>query len=174
MGQLVAKLSLPLRLLVVLLVVASYWGIYQHGRSVERAEAGQASAQRDSGDRLAEVIGERGARQEEQRRAEAQEEARAHAQEERTIADAGAADADAAGQRLRDEASKLAATVSCPGPDTAAVARGETATRAAMVLSDLLARADARAGELAAAFDRARIAGLACEASYNALTKPSG
>lgn len=71
MGQLVAKLSLPLRLLVVLLVVASYWGTYQHGRSVERAEAGQASAQRDSGDRLAEVIGERGARQEEQRRATA-------------------------------------------------------------------------------------------------------
>ena len=158
----------------LVLVVASCWGAYLHGRSVERAVAGQASAQRDSGDRLAEVIGERGARQEEQRRAEAQEEARAHAQEERTIADAGAADADAAGQRLRDEASKLAATVSCPGPDTAAVARGETATRAAMVLSDLLARADARAGELAAAFDRARIAGLACEASYNALTKPSG
>lgn len=39
---------------------------------------------------------------------------------------------------------------------------------------DLLARADARAGELAAAYDQARIAGLACEASYNGLTKPSG
>ncbi|MCE0973576.1 DUF2514 domain-containing protein [Pseudomonas putida] len=158
----------------LVLLVASYWGAYQHGRSVERAVAGQASAQRDSGDRLAELIGERGARKEEQRRAQAQEEARAHAQEERTIADAGAADADAAGQRLRSDATQLAASVSCTGPDTAAVARGETATRAAMVLSDLLARADARAGELAAAFDRARIAGLACETSYNALTKPSG
>lgn len=158
----------------LVLVVASYWGAYQHGRSVERAVAGQASAQRDSGDRLAEVIGERGARQEEQRRAQAQEEARAHAQEERTFADAGAADADAAGQRLRSEAAQLAASVSCPATDIAAVARGQAATRAAMVLSDLLARADARAGELAAAFDRARIAGLACEASYNALTKPSG
>ncbi|MFK0033008.1 DUF2514 domain-containing protein [Pseudomonas monteilii] len=171
MGQLVAKLSLPLRLLVVLLVVASYWGIYQHGRSVERAEAGQASAQRDSGDRLAEVIGERGARQEEQRRATAQEEARANAQEQRTIADAGAADADTAGQRLRSDATQFAAAVSCPGPDTAAIARGQAATRAAMVLSDLLTRADARAGELAKAYDKARIAGLACEASYNALIK---
>ncbi|MFF7859671.1 DUF2514 domain-containing protein [Pseudomonas monteilii] len=171
MGQLVAKLSLQFRLLVVLLVVASYWGIYQHGRSVERAEAGQASAHRDSGDRLAEVIGERGARQEEQRRATAQEEARANAQEERTTADAGAADADAAGQRLRSDANQLAAAVSCPGPDTAAIARGQAATRAAMVLSDLLTRADARAGELAKAYDQARIAGLACEASYNALIK---
>ncbi|MNF18260.1 hypothetical protein D3C80_2222390 [compost metagenome] len=31
--------------------------------------------------------------------------------------------------------------------------------------------ADARAGELAKAYDRARIAGQACEASYTALTK---
>ncbi|MGE8049723.1 DUF2514 domain-containing protein [Pseudomonas monteilii] len=158
-------------ILAVAVLLASHWGAYQHGRSVARAEAGQASAQRDSGDRLAEVIGERSARQEEQRRAAAQEEVRAHAQEERKIADAGAAGADASGQRLRGEAAQLAATVSCPGPDTAAIARGQTATRAAMVLSDLLARADERAGELAQAYDRARIAGLACEASYNALIR---
>jgi len=109
------------------------------------------------------------ARTEEQRRTTAQEEARAHAQEERTTADAGAAGADAAGQRLRSEAARFAATVSCSGPDTAAIARGQAATRAAMVLSDLLTRADARAGELAKAYDRARIAGQLCEASYNAL-----
>lgn len=164
-----------LALLTLLLGLASHWGAYQHGISIERAKAGQASAQRDSGDRLAEVIGERGARQEEQRRAIAQVEARAHAQEERTIADTGAVGADTAGQRLRDEASKLAATVSCPGKDTAAIARGQAATRAAMVLSDLLARADARAGELAAAYDRARIAGAQCEREYDVLNgyKPS-
>jgi len=161
--------SWVIRCALLLVLLGSYWLMYQHGRSVERANAGLASAQRDSGDRLAEVIGERGARQEEQRRAQAQEEARAHAQEERTIADAGAAGADAAGQRLRDEAGKLAATISCPGTDTAAIARGQAATRAAMVLSELRDRADARAGELAKAYDRALIAGLACEASYNAL-----
>ncbi|WP_445677616.1 DUF2514 domain-containing protein [Pseudomonas putida] len=158
-------------LLVLILGLLSHWGAYKQGRTVERAVAGQASAQRDSGDRLAEAIGERGARQEELRRSTAQEKARAHAQKERTIADAGAADADSAGQRLRSDATQLAASVSCPGTDTAAVARGEAATRAAMVLSDLLARADARAGELAKAYDRARIAGQFCEASYNALIK---
>nr|WP_314661209.1 DUF2514 domain-containing protein [uncultured Pseudomonas sp.] len=151
------------------LLVTSHWAAYEHGRSVELSKAGQASAQRDSGDRLAEVIGERGARQEEQRRAEAQEEARAHAQDERAIADAGAADADAAGQRLRTDASQLAAAISCPGTDTAAIARGQAATRAAMVLSDLLTRADERAGELAKAYDRARIAGQQCEQEYDAL-----
>ncbi|MFG0864644.1 DUF2514 domain-containing protein [Pseudomonas sp. FYR_7] len=158
-------------LAAAVVLVASHWGAYEHGRSVEQAQAGQASAQRDGGDRLAEVIGERGARQQEHQRAQAQEEARAHGHEERSIASAGAAGADAAGQRLRNEGAKLAAAVSCPGADTAAVARGQAATRAAMVLSDLLARADARAGELAKTYDQARIAGQLCEASYNALTK---
>ena len=158
-----------LALLILVLGLVSHWGVYQHGRAVERAEAARASAERDSGDRLAEVIGEQAARKEEQRRAQAQEEARAHAQEERTTADAGNAGADAAGQRLRDQGTKLAAGVSCPGTDTAAIARGQAATRAAMVLSELRDRADARAGELAKAYDRARIAGQLCESSYNAL-----
>ncbi|RYY87269.1 hypothetical protein PS623_00424 [Pseudomonas fluorescens] len=163
--------SWGVRSLALLALIASYWLVYQHGRAVERAEADLVVAHRDSGDRLAEVLGERDARAEEHQRAKTQEEARAHAHEERTIADVGAAGADAVGQRLHDEAGKLAATVSCSGTDTAAVARGQAATRAALVLSDLLARADARAGELAQAYDRARIAGLACEASYNALIK---
>ena len=163
-------MSWPVRLGLLALMLASYWGTYQHGRSVERSQALTASAQRDSDDRLAEVQGERAARYEEQRRAQAQEEARTHAHEQHQVADAGATGADAAGQRLQHDAAQLAATVSCPGADSAAVARGQAATRAAMVLSDLLARADARAGELAKAYDRARIAGLACEASYTALT----
>ena len=162
-------MSWPLRLGLLALVLVSYWGAYQHGRSVGRSEALVASAERDSGDRLAEVLGERSARQEEQRRAKAQEEVRVHAQEERTIADAGAAGADAAGQRLQHDAAALAATVSCPATDTAAIARGQAATRAAMVLSDLLARADARAGELAKAYDLARVAGMQCEREYDGL-----
>lgn len=156
-------------LAAAVVLVASRWGAYEHGRSVEQAQAGQASAQRDSGDRLAEVLGERGARQQEQQRAQAQEEARAHAYEQHQAANADAAGADAVGQRLRNEGAKLAAAVSCPGTDTAAVARGQAATRAAMVLSDLLARADARAGELAKAYDQARIAGEQCQSEYQAL-----
>ncbi|WP_281211508.1 DUF2514 domain-containing protein [Pseudomonas fulva] len=160
-------------LAAAVVLVASHWGAYEHGRSVEQAQAGQVLAQRDSGDRLAEVIGERGARQQEHQRAQAQEEARAHGHEERSIASAGAAGADAAGQRLRNEGAHFAAAVSCPGTDTAAVARGKAATRAAMVLSDLLARADARAGELAKAYDQSRIAGEQCRREYDALL-PSG
>lgn len=158
---------------VLALLLVSHWAVYEHGRSVELAQAGQQSAKRDSGDRLAEVIGERAARQEEHRSADAQQEARVTGHEERTIADAGAADADTAGQRLRSDATQLAAAVSCPGSDTATVARGETATRAAMVLSDLLSRSVATNRELAQAYDRARIAGQQCEREHGAVIPPA-
>ncbi|MDO7909507.1 DUF2514 domain-containing protein [Pseudomonas sp. 22-AL-CL-001] len=162
----------PLRAGLLALVLASYWGAYQHGRSVERSQALAAWAQRDSGDRQVETQGQRDARQEEQRRAQAQEEARAHAHEHHQVADAGAAGAAAASQRLQHDAAQLAASVRCPGADPAAVARGQAATRAALVLSDLLARADARAGELANAYDQARIAGLQCAQEYDGLHVP--
>lgn len=156
----------------VLVLLASHWTAYEHGRSVELAKAGQQSAKRDSGERLAEVIGERAVRLEEHRSADAQQEARVKGHEERTIAYAGAADADAAGQRLRSDADQFAASVSCPGTDTAAVARGETATRAAMVLSDLLSRSVATNRELAQAYDLAVVAGRQCEREHDAMRPP--
>ncbi|MFJ4454370.1 DUF2514 domain-containing protein [Pseudomonas sp. NPDC089392] len=154
-------------------LLASHWLAYEHGRSLELAQAVKLSALRDSGDRLAELISERSARREEQRRAAAQEESRAHAKEEQRSAHAGAAGANSAGQRLRDEARKLASDVSCPGADSAALARGQAATRAAMVLSELLNRSVDTNRELAAAYDQARIAGYHCEGEYGALTPPS-
>lgn len=47
--------------------------------------------------------------------------------------------------------------------------RGQAATRAAMVLSGLLARADATNRELAQAYDRARLAGDQCATEYDGL-----
>ena len=158
-----------LRAIVLLLVVASYWGAYSHGCAVKDAEWQARWAVRDAADKQAWAVEEAAAREEEKRRAKAQEEVRADAHEQRTIAVIAAAGADTAGQRLRDEAGKLAATVRCSGTDSGAIARGQAATRAAMVLSDLLARSVDTNRELAAAYDEARIAGLACEAGYSAL-----
>lgn len=153
------------------LVVASYWGAYQHGRSTMDVEWGK-----EWGEKVAEFAeGQARAvaqvRSEEQRRYAAQEKVRNDAREERDVADAGAAGADAAGRRLRDEAVRLAERAGACSADPASVARGQAATRAAMVLSDLLARSVDTNRGLAAAYDRARIAGLACEASYGALTR---
>ncbi|WP_367949540.1 DUF2514 family protein [Pseudomonas sp. SBB6] len=90
-----------------------------------------------------------------------------------TLSHQKAVGSDTGGQRLSDEAAPIASAVNSPGTDTAAAGRGQSATRVAMVLSHLLARADARAGELAKAYDRARIAGQACETSYSSLAKGS-
>ena len=51
---------------------------------------------------------------------------------------------------------------------------GKTTTSAGDVLSDVLSRADKRAGELAAAYDQSRAAGLACERAYDALIDSNG
>lgn len=106
-------------------------------------------------------------RAEEQRRQAVIDEVSNDARTQNTAAAADAVAADLAGQRLHDTARELAARTSCPSGDPAIAQRGASATRAAMVLSDLFQRADQRAGELAKAYDAARIAGLACEAAYD-------
>ncbi|NWA68004.1 DUF2514 family protein [Pseudomonas reactans] len=109
------------------------------------------------------------ARAEEQRRQASVNKEASNAREQNKAADVDAGAADAAGDRLRVDANKFAVST-CAG-DPGATQRGAPATRAAMVLSDLLQRADKRAGELAAAYDRARIAGKACEAAYTSLKR---
>lgn len=120
------------------------------------------------GEAQALAIGEAGrvAREEEQRRQSAANKEANDAREQNKAAAVDAGSADAAGERLHVEAGKLAATA-CGDPGAAQ--RGASATRAAMVLSELFQRADKRAGELAAAYDQARIAGHTCERVYDGI-----
>ncbi|PQZ89511.1 hypothetical protein CQ048_17270 [Pseudomonas trivialis] len=130
---------------------------WRYGKQLLQIELDQAIALKNAGDV---------ARQEEQRRQAAVNKEASDAREQNKAAAVDAGAADVAGERLHVEAGKLAATA-CVDPGAAQ--RGASATRAAMVLSELFQRADKRAGELAAAYDRARIAGLACERSYQSL-----
>ncbi|RMR39666.1 hypothetical protein ALP86_01353 [Pseudomonas amygdali pv. mori] len=150
-------------LLVLLALAVALYGAYRHGVTVtdlawKAKWAEEVSAQSEA---VATTTTEY--RTEEQRRQKAANQVANHARQEQTAALTDAAVADAAGDRLRVQAGKLAATASCVPGDTGATERGKAATRAAMVLSDLLGRADARAGELAKYADSARIAGQACE-----------
>ncbi|POP66707.1 DUF2514 domain-containing protein [Pseudomonas syringae] len=149
-------------LLILLALAGALYGAYRHGVTVtdlawQSKWAKEVSAQSQA---VATTAAEY--RTEEQRRQKAANQVANDARQEQTAALTDAAVADAAGDRLRVEAGKLAATASCAPGDTGAAERGKAATRAAMVLSDLLGRADARAGELAKAYDQSRIAGLAC------------
>ncbi|MEX3556616.1 MAG: DUF2514 family protein [Burkholderia gladioli] len=110
------------------------------------------------------------ARVEEQRRTAAQQEIADEASKQRNVARADAATAASAADGLRRQ---VAALVSRARHSTPA-AGSAPADDPIGVLADVLGRADERAGELAAYADRARIAGQACERSYDALTRRGG
>ncbi|MCF5714309.1 DUF2514 domain-containing protein [Pseudomonas tremae] len=156
-------------LLILLALAGALYGSYQHGVSVTDLAWQARWAKQVSVQSEAVATTTTDYRTEEQRRQKAANQVANDARQEQTAALNDAAGADAAGDRLRVEAGKLAATASCVPSDTGAAERGKAATRAAMVLSDLLGRADARAGELAKAYDQSRIAGLACERSQKSL-----
>lgn len=164
-------------LAVLLMIAAILYGAYHHGESVADArwQLKWADQQTLQAKGLAAATTEN--RTEEQRRQTAVNQVGNDARQQQAVATADAVSADAAGDRVRDQAGKLAAGASCTPFDSGAAERGASATRAAMVLSDLFQRADKRAGELARSYDAARIAGLTCEQSYEALSArkvPSG
>ncbi|MBD8235681.1 DUF2514 family protein [Pseudomonas fluorescens] len=154
--------------LLILVLMAGAAGVtwqvqdWRYGEQLADIDRDQALAITAAGDK---------ARQEEQRRQASVNKEASDAREQNKVAAVDAGAADAAGDRLHVEASKFAATA-CGNPGSAQ--RGASAIRAAMVLSDLLQRADKRAGELASAYDRARIAGLTCERSYDSLSVRTG
>lgn len=160
-------------LLAIGLTLGALYLAYSHGRSVERAEWRVRWSDRDAGDKQAWGLAQESARTEEQRRQTAINQVANDARKEQAAAIDDGDRADAAGDRLHVAAQELASRASCTTGDPGIAQRGEAARRAALVLSDLLSRADARAGELAKAYDRARIAGLACEAAYGALRNAS-
>lgn len=152
---------------ILFLCGAALFGAYQHGVAVTDARWEKKQAdERELGAKVL-AAATTANRTEEQRRQAASNQVGSDAREQIKAAGVDAHGADVAGERLHVEAAKLAASTSCTPGSSGAAERGQAAARAAMVLSDLFQRADQRAGELAVAYDRARIAGLACERSYD-------
>lgn len=103
------------------------------------------------------------AREEEQRRTAAQQEIANDATKKAERARADARAAAAVSERLRRQLAEIVAR------NPPAAAAGTPAGDAIGVLADVLERIDRRAAELAEYADAARIAGQACERSYEAL-----
>jgi len=157
-------------LLILLAVAGALYGAYLHGVTVTDSKWQVKWSEQVSTQAQAVAITTTEYRTEEQRRQKAANQVANDARQEQTAAIADAVVADAAGDRLRSEAGKLAASASCVPSDPGIADRGKNATRAAMVLSDLLGRADSRAGELARHADRLTVALQACNASYIGVT----
>ncbi|WP_447902772.1 DUF2514 domain-containing protein [Pseudomonas serbica] len=147
------------------------YGAYKFGRTLTDAEWQARWAEQGEFQARARTAAELSARIEEQRRQAAINQVGRDARVQNQVAAIDATGANAAGERLHVAVAKLAIGVGGCTADTDAARRSQTATRAAMVLSNLFQRADDRAGELAKAYDAARIAGQACEVAFDRLTK---
>lgn len=103
------------------------------------------------------------ARTEEQRRQTVADEEGESARKKLELAQGRAADAESAADGLRGEIKRLrdGRRATC---DTIASQQRQTGASAVVVLGELLEDADRMAGSCAAALERSRIAGLACEA----------
>ncbi len=109
------------------------------------------------------------AREKEQRRQAEIDKVTQDAEKQIARAESDAAAASAAADSLHEQARRLAARASQCAGNSAPAQPGQAVTQPGVVLADVLGRADKRAGELAAAYDRSRAAGLACERAYDAL-----
>lgn len=165
--------ALSRRILPYLLAIAGalacLWWAYSHGVSVTTTEwqgKWDAQALELSEAKTKAVIL---VREEEQRRQSSINKVREDAEKQIAMAERDALAASDAAAGVLEQAKRLAARAGkCPGnPST--TQPGPPATEPGMVLADVLGRADARAGELAAAYDRSRAAGLACERAYDTL-----
>ncbi|WP_059395621.1 DUF2514 family protein [Pseudomonas putida] len=113
------------------------------------------------------------ARAEEQRRQAVADEEGESARQKLELAQGRAAAAESAASGLRGEIARLrdGHRATC---DTIATQQRQAGTSAVVVLGGLLEDADRMAGDLAAALERSRIAGLACESIYNGLSIKEG
>lgn len=109
------------------------------------------------------------ARTEEQRRQAVADKEGESARQKLELAESRASAAESAAGGLRGEIARLRAgqRATC---DTIAAQQRQTGTSAVVVLGGLLEDADRMAGSCAAALERSRIAGLACESIYNGLS----
>lgn len=156
-------------LVALAIALCALWGAYRHGVDVtDTAWQGkwdkQALELATAKAKAIELV-----REEEQRRQAAIDGVRQHAEQQIARAEADAAAADAAADSLREQAKRLAARASQCTSHPTATQSGKATAQPSVVLADVLGRADERAGQLAAAYDRARAAGLTCEAAYDAL-----
>ncbi|WP_244159752.1 DUF2514 family protein [Cupriavidus alkaliphilus] len=143
---------------------ANGWRI---GAKIVQLEAAQAKEREGRAGALA--AASQAARAEEQRRTAEQRGIANAAAKERDHAQADARAAGAIAEQLRVRVAQLAAAARAAG-NSGAAGGSAAAGDPLDVLTDVLSRADARAGHLAEYADRARVAGLACERSYDALT----
>ncbi len=162
------KRALPY-LIAIALLCGVAGGAYQHGVTVTNTTWQSRWDSEQARLSAAAAIASESARTEEQRTQKTIDEVATNAQKQIDNARADAVAANAAAVSLREQARRIAAAASrCPS-NTSAATTSQTTDTTGDVLADLFSGADETAGSMAAAYDQARAAGLACEQAYDAL-----
>lgn len=151
------RILIPVATFAAGLILAGTVQGWRYGKQIADIRAEQAQA-------VTEAVTQ--AREEEQRRTKTLE---VIADDTRSKLDAAQADADTArtaAAGLRQQLADYRQRTRC---SPAVTGGGEATEDPLVLLSELLSRADERAGELAEFADRAHLAGRACEAAYDSL-----
>ena len=157
----------------VLLALGALYGAYHHGVSTTNATWKAEWNDRDTRDAQAKEQNEAAERAKEQSRQQAINKVVQNGQALIDTAAAAVTAANRESDRLRSAADGLASRIAASqvGGNSCTAAASAAATRAVMVLADVLKRADHRAGDLATVADQARARGLTCEQAYDSLGK---
>jgi len=161
-----ARLWLAMAAAVLIAYAGGRWE--QHGIDKTDLALERAGAARDAARAQVKAVDD--ARIEEQRRVTAQTEVTNAARKEADAAWADARAADGAADRLRGRIAQLLIAARAAPKDSPAAGGSPATDDPIGMLADVLQRADRRAGILAEYADAARIAGQACERSYDSLT----
>ena len=158
-------------IVALLLVAGALFGAYHHGLSVKDAEWQSLWNARDTRDAQAKAENEAAARTREQIYQQSINKAVQDGQRtiDQATADASAARASADGLRRAADALAARLAASQAGGHSCTAAASTAATRAVMVLADVLKKSVRRNTELAETADSAIARGEVCEAAYSAL-----
>ncbi len=157
----------------VAVVAGGLFGAYHHGVTVTDAKWQTAWSDRNTWDARAKADNEASARAKEQANQLKINEVAQNGQQIIDQATADAAVARATADSLRGAADNLAARLAASeaGGNSCTAAASKAASRAAMVLADVLKRADQRAGDLAVYADQSHRRGMTCEQAYDGVAK---
>jgi len=158
-------------LLMVAGLAGALWLSYTHGCNVRDAfwEAKWNKEAKTLSDKNVELLTQ--LREKDQLLQKQNDEVISNAEKQIGMANSAANAAELGAIGMRKQARELAAKLAACNNSPKAPISSSATPPSGMVLAELFERADKRAGELAAAYDRARAAGLACEASYDALER---
>lgn len=157
----------------VLLALGALYGAYHHGVSTTNATWRAEWNDRDTRDAQAKEQNEAAERAKEQSRQQAINKVVQNGQALIDTAAAAVTAANRESDRLRSAADGLASRIAAgqAGSHSCTAAASAAATRAVMVLADVLKRADQRAGDLAGFADQSHGRGVTCEQAYDSLGK---